>query len=251
MNFHFGQTVITVNIPDRAALLSAVRARLSAGQGFALATINLDHIVKLDRDPSFREVYRAQDLVVADGNPIVWLSHLAGDPVALVPGSDVVVPLTRVAAETGRTVALVGATAGALQRAADSLAAIVPEARITFCESPPMGFDPEGDLAVNILSEIARQGIGLCLIALGAPKQERFAALGRRIAPTTGFASIGAGLDFLAGTQRRAPIWVRRLALEWLWRALSDPQRLFPRYAACVAVLPGRITEALRQRQRE
>ena len=114
-----------------------------------------------------------------------------------------------------------------------------------------MGFDPEGDLAVRILTEIARQGIGLCLIALGAPKQERFAALGRRIAPATGFASIGAGLDFLAGTQRRAPIWVRRLALEWLWRALSDPRRLFPRYAACAAVLPARITEALRQRQRD
>lgn len=250
MNFSFGQTVITVNIPDRAALLSAVRSRLLAGQGFALATINLDHIVKLDRDPEFRTVYAAQDLVVADGNPVVWLSHLAGDPVSLVPGSDVVIPLTKVAAETGRAIALVGATTAALQRAADRLAAIVPEARITYCESPPMGFDPEGDLAVRILGDIAAQGVGLCLIALGAPKQERFAALGRRIAPATGFASIGAGLDFLAGTQRRAPVWVRRLALEWLWRALSDPRRLFPRYAACLAVLPGRIAEALRHRRR-
>lgn len=250
MKFRFGQTVIAVNIPDRTALLAAVRMRLLAGQGFALATINLDHIVKLDRDPSFRQVYVAHDMVVADGNPVVWLSHLAGSPVSLVPGSDVVVPLIRVAAETGRKIALVGATAGALQRAADCLGAIVPEARITLCEAPPMGFDPEGEMAVRILGEIARQGIGLCLIALGAPKQERFAAMGRRIAPGTGFASIGAGLDFLAGTQRRAPVWVRRLALEWLWRALSDPKRLFPRYAACIAVLPGRVNEALRERQR-
>lgn len=249
MHFRFGQTVITVNIPDRTALLAAVRARLLAGQGFALATINLDHIVKLDRDPSFRQVYGAQDMVIADGNPVVWLSYLAGDPVSLVPGSDVVIPLIQVAAETGRKIALVGATAGALQRAAECLAAMVPGAQIAICQAPPMGFDPEGDLAVRILAEIAEQGIGLCLIALGAPKQERFAAMGRRIAPATGFASIGAGLDFLAGTQRRAPVWVRRLALEWLWRALSDPKRLFPRYAACVAVLPARVTEALRQRQ--
>jgi exopolysaccharide biosynthesis WecB/TagA/CpsF family protein len=248
MKFSFGQTEIRVNIPDRAALLEVVRTRLSAGQGFALATINLDHIVKLERDPTFRPVYAAQDLVVADGNPVVWLSRLARHPVSLVPGSDLVVPLVQVAADSGRPIALVGATSAALKRAADHLMAIVPRARIIYCQSPPMGFDPEGDLATRILEELANQSIGLCLIALGAPKQERFAAMGRKLAPGTGFASVGAGLDFLAGTQKRAPRWARRMALEWLWRALSDPQRLFPRYAACIAVLPGRVAEALRQR---
>ncbi|MBP9183826.1 MAG: WecB/TagA/CpsF family glycosyltransferase, partial [Fuscovulum sp.] len=92
-------------------------------------------------------------------------------------------------------------------------------------------------------------GSGLCLVALGAPRQERLAALGRQLAPAVGFASVGAGVDFLAGHQRRAPPWVRAIAMEWLWRALSAPRRLVPRYAACAAILPSEALRALRQRQ--
>ena len=71
MNFTFGQTRIAVTHPDRASVLAEVEARLAKGAGFALATINLDHLVKLRRDEEFRHAYAAQDLVVADGNPIV------------------------------------------------------------------------------------------------------------------------------------------------------------------------------------
>jgi exopolysaccharide biosynthesis WecB/TagA/CpsF family protein len=99
------------------------------------------------------------------------------------------------------------------------------------------------------LHDLAAQKVGLCFIALGAPKQEVFAALGRQIAPEVGFASIGAGLDFIAGTQERAPVWVRKLALEWLWRALSSPRRMVPRYAACAAILPLEIAAAVRLRR--
>lgn len=69
---------VTVNMPDRLRLLEDVRARLRAGRGFAIATLNLDHMVKLRRVPGFSDAYRRQDLVTADGNPIVWLSWLAG-----------------------------------------------------------------------------------------------------------------------------------------------------------------------------
>ncbi len=81
------------------------------GEGFALATLNLDHLVKLRASGAFRRAYGAQDLVVADGNPIVWLSRLAGRKVELVPGgSDMVLPLAEVAADEGVRVALVGST---------------------------------------------------------------------------------------------------------------------------------------------
>ncbi|WP_197470813.1 WecB/TagA/CpsF family glycosyltransferase, partial [Sulfitobacter sp. HI0054] len=77
---------------------------------------------------------------------------------------------------------------------------------------------------------------------------EILAARGRDIAPGVGFASIGAGLDFLAGRQRRAPKWMRMLALEWLWRAMQSPQRLVPRYARCFAILPRLTLAAWRAR---
>lgn len=249
MQFRFGATKITVTHPDRAALMAAVSRRLAAGQGFALATINLDHLVKLGRDAAFRTAYAAQDLVVADGNPIVWLSRLAGRPVSLVPGSDMVAPLAAAAAAAGRPVALVGATEAALDAAAARLQADVPGLQIAARIAPPMGFDPEGPAAEAILAKVAASGAGLCLIALGAPKQERFAALGRHLAPGVGFASIGAGLDFLAGSQTRAPAWVRAIAMEWAWRALSSPRRLIPRYAACFAILPGQVAQAVRLRR--
>lgn len=251
VRFRFFETEIAVTHATGAALLADVSARLAAGQGFALATVNLDHLVKLSRDPAFRTAYAVQEMIVADGNPIVWLSRLAGRPVDLLPGSDLVLPLVRAAARAGRPLSMVGASEPALAGAAQALVAQVPGLRIGLLQAPPMGFDPEGPEARRILDALAGTGPGLCLVALGAPKQERFAALGRRLAPQIGFASVGAGVEFLSGHQSRAPRWVRAIALEWLWRALSAPRRLIPRYAACAAILPGQALAALRQRGRD
>lgn len=248
MEFSFPPHRIAVNVPDHAALLSKVQERLARGEGFALATINLDHLVKLTREPEFRQIYAAQDLVVADGNPVVWLSHLARRPVALLPGSDMVVPLAEVAARAGVPVALLGSTAPALKAAAEELRARVPGLEIAAEIAPPMGFDPTGEAARAILDELAASGAGLTFVALGAPRQEAFAAFGRGIVPTMGFASIGAGLDFLAGTQTRAPRWVRAIAMEWLWRMLTNPRRLFVRYMRCALILPGQMWAAWRLR---
>lgn len=249
LDFRFDGTVVSVNFPNRQALFHAVAARFASKQGFAVATINLDHLVKLARSAAFRQAYSAQDMVVADGNPIVWLSRLAGHPVSLVHGSDLVVPLAQLAAQSGVRVGLVGSTDTALALAADRLRKLVPGLEVALCIAPPFGFDPEGVGAEGILTELSLAKIGLCLIALGAPKQEVFAARGRVLTPQIGFASIGAGLDFLAGRQTRAPKWVRKLALEWVWRTVSDPRRLIPRYAACLAILPGQAIAAVRQRR--
>lgn len=248
MKFRTGEGEIAVNIATRAALEAEVSARLSEARGFALATLNLDHLVKLAADPGFRAAYQAQDLVVADGNPIVWLSRLARQPVDLLPGSDLVIPLTRLSARSGQSVALVGSTDESLHRAAAALKTAVPGLSVACTIAPPFGFDPEGPDADAILRAVEASGARLCFIALGAPKQERFAARGRTVAPGVGFASIGAGLDFLSGSQTRAPLWVRRFALEWLWRLLGQPRRMLMRYLHCFRILPGHVLRALRQR---
>lgn len=248
MQFRFGQTVLTVNLPDREVLLSTLRDRLTARQGFALATINLDHLVKLHRSDSFRTAYAAHDLICADGNPIVWLSWLARRPVRLVPGADMVEPMLHLAAECGRPVAMVGSTDETLDVATRKLMTEIPGLIVALRHAPAMGFDPVGAEARQVLADLAARDVGLCLIALGAPKQEEFAALGRRLAPNVGFASIGAGVDFIAGRQTRAPVWVRRMAVEWLWRAIAAPRRMVPRYVACAAILPEEAVKAWRQR---
>lgn len=248
VQFSFHDQRITVNMPTHAALEAEVTRRLSAREGFALATINLDHLVKLRASPAFARAYAAQDLVVADGWPIVTLSRLAQRPVELMPGSDMLLPLCQWAAATGAKVGLLGSTAETLARAKSVLEARVPGLAVAYTHAPSMGFEPAGDAAASELQRLQAAGIGLCLLALGAPKQEELAARGRDLAPGVGFASIGAGLDFLAGRQHRAPALARRLRLEWLWRALSSPRRLIPRYARCLAILPGEALKALRLR---
>ncbi|MCG7494049.1 WecB/TagA/CpsF family glycosyltransferase [Thalassobius sp. Cn5-15] len=241
MKFWIGSYSLSVNVAEWAGLQQALVQRFEAHQGFALATLNMDHLEKLRRDEAFRQAYRAQDLVVADGNPIVWMSRLAGRPVDLMPGSDLVLPITTLCAAHQVPIALIGSQADALSRAAEALRAENPDLKIAYQHAPKMGFDPMGEEAVDILNAAQDAGARVCLLALGAPKQERFAARGRQLTPDLGFVSIGAGLDFLAGTQTRAPRWVRQMAMEWLWRMLGNPARLASRYAKNFAILPGHV----------
>lgn len=249
LKFSFHGKHVEINMPTRAALKSEVRRRFEANDGFALATLNLDHIAKLKACEKYAQAYQKQDLVIADGWPIVALSRLARKPIELMPGSDMILPLCRLAAETNTSVAFVGSTDKALAAAATRLMARVPGLQIVLTLAPSMVFSPESHEAEDIFRQLNESGAGLCFLALGAPKQEITAALGRRLSPSVGFVSIGAGLDFLGGQQMRAPWVIRRVGMEWFWRALTHPRRLLPRYMRCFAILPGRIAEVSRQRR--
>ena len=240
---------LPVNTYDQATLFSRINNHLTRNQGFALATLNLDHLVKLSTSEVFRQAYAKQDLVVADGNPIVWLMRLAGQKTALIPGSDLVKPLAELAARAGVSIALVGSTETTLNRAAEVLLRDNPGLNIACRIAPEFGFDPTGACANAVIKDIETSGARLVFLALGAPKQEVFAAHARDILPNVGLVSIGAGLDFLAGSQKRAPRQVRALALEWAWRLLSNPRRLGLRYLSCALILPGHAFTAIRLRR--
>lgn len=242
----FGLAKVTT--AKRDVLLGDLESRVKANRGFAVATVNLDHIVKLRRDPAFRLAYARQSHVVADGNPVVWLHRLAGRPVDLITGSDLVEPLMELAQLQKVPVAFFGSTQAALDAAAERMVARYPGLEIVVRISPAFGFDPSGAEADQAIGQIAASGARLCLIALGAPKQEVFAARAMERLPQCGFVSVGAGLDFVAGTQRRAPQWWRRMALEWLWRLAGDRRRLAVRYRDCALILPELAVDALRER---
>jgi exopolysaccharide biosynthesis WecB/TagA/CpsF family protein len=239
---------VTVNVTSRSDLLKDIEYCLEAGEGFAVATLNLDHVVKLRQNAAFHEAYLKQSHVTADGNPVVWLLRIAGRPVELVTGSDLVDPVAALAARHGAGVAMLGSTERSLQDAAKELARRHPGFIALSMISPPMSFDPFGPDAEVAINEIARSGARICFVALGAPKQETFVARARMQLPSVGFLSVGAGLDFVSGTQRRAPHIVRRFAAEWLWRLANDPRRLAGRYAACAVALPALAALALRSR---
>jgi exopolysaccharide biosynthesis WecB/TagA/CpsF family protein len=239
---------VTVNVPDWASLERQISGRINAREGFSLATVNLDHLVKLRTDHRFRDAYAAHDLVVADGNPIVWMSRLASRPVELIPGSDAILPLVKIATRHRRSIALVGSTESTLRDSKRYLEEQVPGAHIVATIAPPMNFDPTGASADQVIEALREKKVDLVFLALGAPKQELFSAYARAQLPSVGFASIGAGLDFFAGTQKRAPVWVRAVYMEWLWRVSMQPKRLMPRYAKCFTILPTEVVHALKLR---
>lgn len=250
MNWADGAAPVRVNVADTAALLADLETRLSAARGFSIATLNLDHAVKLARDPAFATAYAAHSHVTADGNPVVWLSRLAGQgEVQLVPGSELITPVAALAARLGVPVGLFGATDASLKAATEALKAAHPGVQVAFCQAPPMGFDPDGEGAQAAIDAIKASGARVIFLALGAPKQERFAARAAAQLGDSGFLSIGAGLDFISGAQVRAPAWVRAIAAEWLWRLAGNPMRLAGRYGACIAALPRLIWAALAARR--
>ncbi len=241
--------LVVINIPTKDAMLAEVETHFTQKEGFSIATLNLDHVVKIRLNPEFRAAYARHDYVVADGNPIVWLSRLAGQDVGLVPGSELIDPVIALAAKHQVPVAFLGSTESSLALATTELQRRYPGLIIATCLSPEMGFDPTGAAADAAIEALAQAGAGLCLIALGAPKQEIFAARAQARLTGTGFMSIGAGLDFISGEQTRAPAWVRAIAAEWLWRLVLSPARLARRYGACFAILPRLTWTALRARK--
>lgn len=241
-------TRVFITTASRIALLADLETRLATRHGFALATLNLDHLVKLRRQPAFQAAYAAQSHVVADGNPVVWLQKLAGNPVELIPGSELIEPLTAIAAGLDVSVAFLGSTAGTLAVAAARLQEAHPGLSVVAQIAPLQRFDPAGPAGEAALRQVQASGARLCFLALGAPKQEILAARGHTMLPEVGFVSIGAGLDFIAGTQKRAPVWVRRIAMEWAWRMALNPGRFARRYLDCALMLPELTLAAWRVR---
>ena len=241
---------VTVTVPNQASLLDDLESRLREGHGFSVATLNLDHAVKLRKNATFGTAYGEHTHVTADGNPVVWLSRLSGQrDIHLVPGSELILPMAALAERAGAPIALFGATDTSLEAAADVLQATFPLLEVAYRQAPAMGFDPSGDEADAAIQSIGKSGARLVFIALGAPKQEIFAARAQKDLPGVGFLSIGAGLDFVSGAQQRAPKWVQAIAAEWLWRAARNPARLAGRYAACIAALPRLTTRAIASRR--
>ena len=221
----------------------------NSGSSFGVFTLNLDHVVKLRQSPDFRAAYRTARYVTADGFPIVWAGRLTGANVGRVAGADLIEPLCAVAARSNQPVFLFGGRFEALAGAARHLVAQFPGLEIAGVYAPEANFDPNSEHAVAYARLIAQSGAKICFVALGAPKQEYFAATA--INQTTGvaFVCIGAGLDFLAGVQTRAPRWVQVACAEWLWRLLREPGRMARRYLDCLLVLPSVLfSSSVRQR---
>lgn len=227
-----------INIASQRQAIAEIMEAAKRGDSFSVVTLNLDHLDKLKREQRFREAYAAARFVTADGAPVAFLASLQGTRIERTTGADLVIPLAAAAAEQRLPLYLFGTEPHILAGAGDVLrqrAGIGLD--IVGSASPERNFDPDGAAADAALDAIAASGARLCFVALGAPKQEIFAARAMARNVPVGFVCIGAGLDFLVGAQIRAPAFMQKFGMEWLWRLANDPARLAKRYARCAVVL--------------
>lgn len=227
-----------VNVPTQAAAIDRVLETMKKAQNCTVFTLNLDHLVKLREDEKFRGAYRQATFVTADGAPVVRIGRRIWPELERTTGADLLLPLSIAAAEAGQPVFLFGSSEEVLARTRQVLSdATGGKLNIVGAISPPRGFEPEGALADQYIDEFRRSGARLCFLLLGAPKQELFAVRAARAGGGCSFICVGAAADFLAGVVVRAPKFVQRLGLEWLWRLAQEPRRLGRRYAKCALLL--------------
>jgi N-acetylglucosaminyldiphosphoundecaprenol N-acetyl-beta-D-mannosaminyltransferase len=236
--------VDSVTFPQALEKIAELVERRNGG---AVFTPNVDHIVKAERHADFRRAYSCADLSLADGMPLIWAARLLGSPLPeKVSGSDLVIPLMRLAAERRWRVYLLGGGPGVAEAAAERVVRDLGT-QVVGTDSPIVALDGTPEDSEQMLERLRASGPDLVLVAFGAPKQElwieRFTD---RIRPTVAV-GVGGSLDFVAGKVKRAPAWMSRVGLEWLFRLLHEPRRMWRRY---LVEDPAFITIVLRSRRR-
>lgn len=214
-----------------AGALDAIERLVDAGRGGMVFTPNVDHVVIADRDPAFRAAYRDADVALPDGMPLLWAARLLGEPLPeKVSGSDLVLPLAARAAARGWRVYLLGGAPGVAAEAAARLRSRFPGIGIAGTDAPRIEPGTGPDETAAALARVREAGPQLLLVALGAPKQEVWIHRHLEQLRPAVAVGVGASLDFVAGRRRRAPRWISRAGLEWLWRLSLEPRRLWRRY---------------------
>lgn len=196
-----------------------------------VVTPNLDHVVMLERDKQFQKVYQEADMVLVDGKPLVWLAAMNRTPVkAKISGSDLFPKLAELCADKGYTMFFLGAQEGVAQKAAERLSQKYEGLKVVGTYSPSYGFEKKSDELKLIIDNIKEAKPDVLIVGLGAPKQEKFIWKYRKKLQVPVSLGLGASLDFEAGEKKRAPVWMSEHGLEWLYRMIQEPKRLFKRY---------------------
>jgi N-acetylglucosaminyldiphosphoundecaprenol N-acetyl-beta-D-mannosaminyltransferase len=206
-----------------------VLAWAAAGESRYVCVANVHMVMEAHDDPSFRALVNAADLVTPDGMPLVWMLRKLGYPhQERVYGPELTSRVCAEAARRGVPVGFYGGHPEALEALVRNLSARFPGLRVVYAYSPPFRpLTPEEDERVT--EEINASGARILFVGLGCPKQEWWMAehKGRVRAVMLG---VGAAFDFHAGRVRQAPVWMQRAGLEWLFRLVQEPRRLWRRY---------------------
>lgn len=233
-----------VNLDEAVRLVGTM---IESRQPHYAVTANVDFIVQARTDTELRQIIFDAHLVLCDGMPLVWASRFLGNPLPeRVAGSDLTPRLLQQAEQRNWRVFFLGGSEQSVQRAAEQTLTRHPRLRLVGAYSPPFKPLHEMDHA-GILSRISAARPDILFVAFGCPKQEKWINMHYRHLGVPVCIGIGATIDFIAGTQVRAPRWMQRTGTEWIHRLVRDPRRLASRYGKGLLVFGSAIVAQARQ----
>ena len=233
---------------DRLTLSEAADQLMSSitrGERGWLVTVNVAILMMMRDDPFLQQFAERARMVVADGQPLVWVAPLLGQPLPeRVAGVDLVGELSSRAADAGVPIYLLGAGPTVAEAVAESLRSQFPKLEIAGTAD---GYFTEDEAPARARA-IRESGACILFVAMGVPRQERFIEkywddFGVNLA-----VPVGGSFDVLAGQRARAPRMVQKIGMEWAFRLAQEPRRLFKRYLVTNAQFTGLVGRELLSR---
>lgn len=227
----FGLHFDSVTLDQAASdVIEAARYRCKG----LIVTPNVDHVVQMDSDKEMRDVYEKAMSRYVDGMPLVWLSWLIygrrkGLP-ERITGNDLVPAVVKLAADYGMSIYVLGGNPGVAEKTASRWVEKYNGLKVAGTYCPPFGFEKNPEETEKIISDINDRDVDILFVGVGAPKQEKWSSTNLSRLNVGPVLCIGAALNFEAGIQKRAPDFMQRMGLEWLWRLTQEPRRLWRRY---------------------
>jgi len=207
--------------------------------------VNVDKLVKAQKDPELRRIINECALINADGMPVVWASHLLGKPLKeRVAGVDLFDALMGRAAARGWRVFLLGAREDIVSRVRHLYAQRYPQ--LVFAGHRNGYWEAEQEQ--DVVDEITNAHADLLFVAISSPKKEQFLGAYQAQMRIPFAMGVGGTFDVVAGKVKRAPLWMQRAGLEWFYRFLQEPRRMFRRYFIEDMAFVGLLLKELRQR---
>lgn len=220
-----------INNVTMSETVDEIERMLASDKKSYIVAINVDVVMKIENDPYLKKIVDDADMVLVDGKPLVWISKMYGRPLkAKISGSDLVPLLCEEATRKNYSMFIIGGKDGIAELAKKRLENKLPGIQIVGTYAPPIGFEKDEIELEKINNLISHAKPDLLIACFGCPKQEKW--IYENINKYDAKVSIcaGATVDFLAGNVKRAPRWMSEHGLEWFYRFLQEPRRMFKRY---------------------
>ena len=196
-----------------------------------IVTLNIDFLRIANIDKEFKEICKNSHIVIPDGIGIVLLLKLKFKlDILRITGNDILKIILNLSGVNKLKIAFLGSSKSTLLKIKNAIQENKLNVEVTNLISPPLNFEEDENLNKEVIEQLSKSKPDILFVALGCPRQEKWID---KYKDDIGFKlgiGIGAALDFFAGSKKRSPVVFQRFGLEWVWRLISEPKRLFRRY---------------------